>query len=134
MPASITDRLASAANRSTLRLTHRGRKSGKAYEVTIWFVVDGDAMYLTTMNRGRQWVRNVVHTPLVALQIGPEGFTGAVEPVTGEHEQRRVYDLLVGKYWVMWLIDWGLAIVGRNPRHGTMDPGRGGFFRVRVGD
>jgi len=114
MPASITDRLARMANRSTLRLTHRGRKSSKVYEVTIWFVVDGDAMYLTTMNRGRQWVRNVLHTPQVALRIGPEEFTGTVEPVSGEREQRRVYDLLVRKYWVMWLIDRGLAIVGRN--------------------
>jgi hypothetical protein len=26
--------------------------------VTIWFVVDGDTVYLATANASRQWVRN----------------------------------------------------------------------------
>lgn len=59
MKAPLKERLATAADHSTLRLTHYGRKSGKAYVVTIWFVVDGGTVYLATMNRQRQWVRNI---------------------------------------------------------------------------
>src|SRR5215510_9794271 len=55
----VGERLARLAGCSTLRLQHQGRTSGKPYEVKIWFVVDGDTILLTTMNRGRQWVRNV---------------------------------------------------------------------------
>jgi hypothetical protein len=34
-PRPLADRLAAVAGRSTCRLTHRGRTSGKAYDVTI---------------------------------------------------------------------------------------------------
>jgi hypothetical protein len=30
----------------TLSLTHYGRKAGKPYSVTIWFIVNGDKIYL----------------------------------------------------------------------------------------
>jgi hypothetical protein len=51
MPTTLADRLAGAANVSTLRLTHYGRRSGKPYEVTIWFMVEGETVYLATANR-----------------------------------------------------------------------------------
>jgi len=36
------ERLDRLARQQTVRLTHYGRKPGKACEVTIWFVVDGE--------------------------------------------------------------------------------------------
>ena len=54
---TLSERLKPLAGRQTLKLTHYGRKSGKAYEVTIWFVAAGDTVYLATMNVNRQWVR-----------------------------------------------------------------------------
>ena len=120
---SLGDRLLRVAERPTLRLTHRGRKTGRAYGVTIWFVVDGETIYLTTMDRSRQWVRNVLETPRVELQIGPERFEGTVVPVTVAVEKQREYALLTQKYWIMRLMD--RVFHGRN-----LDLGRGGFFRV----
>jgi hypothetical protein len=38
-------RLKAVAGRQTLTLTHYGRKSGKPYDVTIWFAVEGDKVY-----------------------------------------------------------------------------------------
>jgi hypothetical protein len=38
--------LKSFAGRQTLSLTHYGRKAGKPYSVTIWFIVNGDKIYL----------------------------------------------------------------------------------------
>jgi len=70
------ERLDSVAKRQTVRLTHYGRKSGKPYEVTIWFAVDGDHVYVGTANVNRQWVRNVQKTPQVKLTIGGEMFEG----------------------------------------------------------
>jgi hypothetical protein len=34
--------VAGRQSRQTVRLTHYGRKTGKPYKVTMWFVVDGD--------------------------------------------------------------------------------------------
>jgi len=60
------------ASKQAIRLTHYGRKSGKPYNVTIWFVVDGDNILIGTANVNRQWVRNVQNTPKVRLLIGGE--------------------------------------------------------------
>src|SRR5262245_51456148 len=42
MPTPLAARLERIARRWTARLTHYGRKTGKPYVVTIWFVVDGE--------------------------------------------------------------------------------------------
>src|SRR5271167_4426359 len=39
MEPDVLNRLRRVAGRQTLTLTHYGRKSGKPYEVTIWFVL-----------------------------------------------------------------------------------------------
>src|SRR5687767_11524253 len=72
--SDITQRLSRVAKRKTVRLTHYGRKSGKPYRVTIWFLVEGDNVYLTTMNMARQWTQNVQQRPEVELEIGGERF------------------------------------------------------------
>lgn len=96
---SIASRLARVANRQTLRLTHHGRKSGKPYDVTIWFLVDGATVYLLTMNMKRQWPRNVQARPDVGLKIVKERFSGTVTVVTEAGEMAKVTSLLKRKYW-----------------------------------
>lgn len=98
-PATLS-RLNRVARRSTVRLTHYGRKSGKAYEVTIWFMVDGDKVYLGTANVGRQWVRNVKKTPRVRLSIGGEVFDGEARFLTDLAELQHVKALMRRKYWI----------------------------------
>ena len=51
MITTLADRLAQVANTATLRLMHHGRRSGTPYEVTIWFMVEGETVYLATANR-----------------------------------------------------------------------------------
>lgn len=60
-------RLPKVADRSTVQLTHIGRKSGKTHQVTIWFVVQGEKILLPTTNIDRNWVRNVRKAPHVEL-------------------------------------------------------------------
>jgi hypothetical protein len=51
MTTTLADRLTQVANTATLRPPHYGRRSGTAYEVTIWFMVEGEAVYLATGDR-----------------------------------------------------------------------------------
>ena len=74
MDANALARLKPLAGKSTLILTHYGRKSGKPYEVKIWFVVDGDSVFIGTANVERQWVRNVQKNPRIKLSVGGEKF------------------------------------------------------------
>jgi deazaflavin-dependent oxidoreductase (nitroreductase family) len=106
----LRERLARVARRSTCRLTHYGRKSGQPHQVTVWFLVDGEAVYLVTADRGRQWVRNVLARPTVELRMGGETFRGEVEPLTLPTEVAHVVELLRRKYWLarlyLWLKRW----------------------------
>lgn len=99
-PQTRADRLAQVARQSRCRLTHYGRKSGRPHEVTIWFLVDGDAVSLGTGDKRRQWVRNVLADPAVQLRVCTEVFAGDVTPVTTPAEIARVVELLKHKHWL----------------------------------
>lgn len=97
--ASSAERLARVAGRKTVRLTHHGRKTGKPYQVTIWFLADGSDLFLTTMNMKRQWTQNVQKRPEIELEIGGERFRARVESVvTEDAEMDRVVRLMKRKY------------------------------------
>jgi deazaflavin-dependent oxidoreductase (nitroreductase family) len=95
---NLAARLARLDGAKTMVLTHHGRKSGKPYQVRIWFTVDGDHVNLQTMNMKRQWTRNVLARPRVSLRIGDEVLEGEVSPVTDAGEMKRVVELMAKKY------------------------------------
>lgn len=124
-PASLAARLAAIASRSTCRLTHRGRRTGRPWEVTIWFVVDGDVVYLVTASAKRQWVRNVRATPSVSFTAGGTTFAGTVEPVRDPADVRRIADLVAAKHWYLGPPLALARLLG-------FDPTPAATFRVRV--
>ena len=100
MESTELARLRRAAGKQTTRLTHYGRKTGKPHEVTIWFVLDGDRLYIGTASVNRQWVRNVQKTPQVKLSIGGENFSGTARFVTDRAEHERAMAAIRRKYWM----------------------------------
>lgn len=103
------------AGKQTTTLTHYGRKTGKPHEVTIWFVLDGDRLFIGTANANRQWVRNVQKTPEVKLSMGGETFDGTARFLTNRAEHERAMAAIRRKYWVFRpIIELGrfLATVG----------------------
>jgi len=99
MASKSFERLRQAGDRQTLRLTHYGRKTGRPYEVTIWYLVDDDRLYLAAANSARNWVRNVKLRPAVSLRVGDEVFNGNVRAVTDTQEREKVNRLVERKYW-----------------------------------
>jgi hypothetical protein len=74
MDANALARLKRLAGKSTLILTHYGRKSGKPYEVKIWFVVDGDKVFIGTANVERQWrAERAKESPAIGLMRNRTG-------------------------------------------------------------
>jgi deazaflavin-dependent oxidoreductase (nitroreductase family) len=100
MEPDVLNRLGPVAARQTLTLTHCGRKTGKLYEVTIWFVLGGDRFYIGTANVKRQWVRNVQKTPQIKLSIGSEKFEGTARFLTDHNEHERAMAAIRRKYWI----------------------------------
>jgi deazaflavin-dependent oxidoreductase (nitroreductase family) len=95
---AIAARIARVASRSTCRLTHYGRRTGRPHQVTIWFLPERDHIYLSTMNMRRHWTRNVQANPRVVLQIGDERLEGTAREVTGADEMAHVARLMKRKY------------------------------------
>ena len=100
MEPDVLNRLKGVAGKQTTRLTHYGRKTGKPYAVTIWFVLDGDRLYIGTANVKRHWVQNVRKTPRVKLCIGGENFTGTARFLTDRAEHERAMGAIRRKYWM----------------------------------
>ncbi len=99
MASNTIERLARVAKIGTLKLIHRGRKSGKEYEVTIWFLVDGARLFLPTANRNRNWVKNAIKTPRVTLKIGDDAFQGDAQILERPEDREHVMSLVLRKYW-----------------------------------
>ena len=141
------------AGKQTTRLTHYGRKTGKPHEVTIWFVLDGDRLYIGTANVNRQWVQNVQKTPKIKLSIAGEnvkGTAGFLIPWrmlpqelgcgSGMTCWRRLRDWQEAGVWQLihfvlldWLarcgqIDWSRAVVDGSSVRAVF----GGLKRVRI--
>jgi deazaflavin-dependent oxidoreductase (nitroreductase family) len=99
-------RLATVKNRSTLRLTTRGRRSGKPHTVTVWFLVENKTVYLVTLRLRRDWPRNVMKNGFAELDIAGMDFTGHAKQVADAKRLAHVKQLLSQKYWVAWLGSW----------------------------
>jgi deazaflavin-dependent oxidoreductase (nitroreductase family) len=93
-------RLRLLAGKQTTRLTHYGRKTGKPYEVTIWFVLDGNRLYIGTANAKRQWVQNVQKAPHIKMAIGNEHFVGTARFLNDRSEHECAMAAIRRKYWI----------------------------------
>lgn len=107
-------RLETLKDRSTCRITTRGRRSGKPHAVTIWFVAgEHGCIYLGTLKLGRDWPKNVAASPEVVLEVGDLRLAGRAKRLTEPAQIERVSSLIAGKYWAAWLGSWlGLKPAG----------------------
>src|SRR6476620_7612572 len=100
MELNTLAQLKEVAGRQTTVLTHYGRKTGNPREVTIWFVLDGDKLYIGTANVNRHWVKNVQKTPRVELTIGGETFRGTAQFLSDRTEHECAMTAIRRKYWM----------------------------------
>jgi deazaflavin-dependent oxidoreductase (nitroreductase family) len=100
MEPNVLTRLKMVAGKKTTTLTHCGGKTEKPHEVTIWFVLDDDKLYIGTANVNRQWVRNVQKTPKIRLSIGGETLDGNARVLTDRAEHERAMAAIRRKYWM----------------------------------
>jgi len=130
MESGLLNRLKGVAGRQTMTLTHCGRKSGKPYEVTIWFVLDDEKFYIGTANVKRQWVRNVQKTPQIKLSIGGEKFEGTARFLADRTEHERAMAAIRRKYWIyMPIMALGRALIAM----GVMRDNTGSFELTLAG-
>jgi deazaflavin-dependent oxidoreductase (nitroreductase family) len=65
---SLTDRL---SRNQEITLTVTGRSSGRASSRLVWFVAEGDTVYLLPADgTDTQWYKNVLKNPAIRIQAG----------------------------------------------------------------
>ncbi len=96
------------ARRKTVRLTTRGRKSGQARAVTIWFIASGPRAIRVqhVAAKPANWYRNLVATSAVAIDFGDGPIEARGTPITDPAGVASVIAAVRKKYWMAWLIQW----------------------------
>jgi deazaflavin-dependent oxidoreductase (nitroreductase family) len=95
----------------TCILTTTGRHTGQPHRIEIWFALADGVAYLLSGGEDRSdWVRNLLISPGVTLQIGDRRKVTRARVVTDPDEDSLARRLLVEKYTPRYrgdLTDWG---------------------------
>jgi len=66
-----------------IELTVTGRKSGREITNAVWFVQEGDRLYLLPVNGSdSDWFKNVLKDPTIRLAAGGSEVTARAKPIT----------------------------------------------------
>ena len=92
---SLRERLARS---SEVNIGVIGRKSGRAITIPVWFVLEGETLYLLPVyGSDTQWYKNVLKNPL--MRIGPaDAAELKVVPVTDAKQVSSVVEKFRAKY------------------------------------
>jgi deazaflavin-dependent oxidoreductase (nitroreductase family) len=99
MPATkdtLKDRLSRSRE---LNITVTGRKSGRLISIPIWFVLEGDTLYLLPVQGSdTHWYKNILKTPSIRIKTGSAEAEFKVVPVTDSTEVSSVVEKFRSKY------------------------------------
>lgn len=95
-------------------LTHYGRRSGKTYNLKVWFVEIDDHVWVGTQDSARNWARNVAITGRAALDFGAGPEEYVAREVTDDAEHERFRAAIRAKHPILSrLIEWSAR--GKTP-------------------
>ncbi len=80
-------------------VTTTGRRTGRAREIEIWFVLDDGTFYLMSGGGHRSdWVRNLSKDSNVTVRIRDASFPARARIVDGAEDDGRIRRLMAAKY------------------------------------
>jgi deazaflavin-dependent oxidoreductase (nitroreductase family) len=82
-----------------LRITFVGRKTGKKFSTPVWFVYQGDKVYLLPVNgTASDWYRDVLKNPMMELQTSGKRTTAKTVPIKDKKRIEEVVETFRKKY------------------------------------
>jgi deazaflavin-dependent oxidoreductase (nitroreductase family) len=80
-------------------LTTRGRVTGRPHRIEIWFAIDDGTLYmLSGGGRRSDWVKNLLETSSVTVEVGGVRLDGRARIVVDQAEDERARALVHDKY------------------------------------
>jgi deazaflavin-dependent oxidoreductase (nitroreductase family) len=82
-----------------IELTVTGRRSGREISFPVWFVREGEKLYLVPITGSdSDWYKNVLKTPAIRLAAGEARLTGGATPVTDPAEVGAILEAFRARY------------------------------------
>src|ERR1700761_7025144 len=82
-----------------LKITVTGRKSGRAISNPVWFVLDGDELYLLPVQGSNtQWYKNVLQNPSIRIDARGEEGEFSATPITEAQQVKSLVEKFREKY------------------------------------
>lgn len=114
--------------RKEILLTVRGRRTSRAFTFPVWFVVQGETLWLLPVRGARtQWYKNVLINPAITIRSGRLRRTFLVRPVDRPKTVAAVVAAFRKKYTpraiARYYTDPDMAVeVPLNPRYTPVTP------------
>ncbi len=82
-----------------IELTVTGRTSGREISIPVWFVREGENLYLVPVNGSdSDWYKNVLNTPMIRLAAGGAQLSATATPITDPARVGEILDMFRAKY------------------------------------
>ncbi|MGC1373754.1 MAG: nitroreductase/quinone reductase family protein [Candidatus Sulfotelmatobacter sp.] len=99
MPAPKRDLKDRLARYREIKIGVIGRKSGNTISVPVWFVLEGDKLYLLPVKGSdTQWYKNVLNNPSIRIDVRGAEAALAAKPITESNAIKSVIDKFREKY------------------------------------
>jgi len=86
-------------NTDEIEITVTGRKSGRRISRPVWFVQEGEELYLLPVKGSdSDWYKNILKTPAMRLTAGGKERSAEVKPVTDKARVRAIVEKFRDKY------------------------------------
>ena len=85
--------------KSELEITVKGRKTSKSRSTPVWFVDEGNKIYLLPVKGSdTEWFKNVLKDPKMTLSVGRISIHVKAEPITKHDQVQKVIGSFAKKY------------------------------------
>ncbi|SRR5579871_15748 len=86
-------------NREEISITVTGRRTGRKVRFPVWFVVEGETMWLLPLHGSRtQWYRNILAQPVITVSAGRQQLATSAKSREGKQTVQRTVDRFRKKY------------------------------------
>jgi len=108
---TFTNDLMKVRSQKFIRLTTKGRKTGRLHTVELWFAASDVKVFLSHEGKETDWMRNIKQNGEVSFEIGGKNFTGKAHYVEAQAEEVwqckvALYEKYYGKATREVIEDW----------------------------
>ena len=87
------------ASTEEIEITVTGRNSGRKISLPVWFVLEGDTLYLLPVTGSESnWYKNILRNPTMTIAAKGMEVTVNVEPITDPVKVQEVVEKFRAKY------------------------------------